>query len=147
MVILDPFLKYDLDFTALTNLMWLVCPHLNEKIHALESEGLIPKIGKLVMQNPSYTNSMKRAHAEFALLRLKICGDKLDNSNFLNSFSKIFNAGIGGIKDIERVKCLHIHYAHSLICKHNVIGDIVSKLLGDDVSCSQIICHDAKATV
>ena len=144
MVVLNPFLEHALDFTALTNLMWLMCPHLNERIHALESEGLVSEIGKLVKQSPSYSNSMKRAHAEFALLRLKMCGNKLDDAHFFNSFSKVFNTGIGGIRDIEKVKCLHIHYIHSLICRHNVVGKIVSKLLDNDISCSKIICCNTK---
>ena len=142
-VILDPFFQDALNFTALVNLIWLTCPHLNKKIHHLESKSLIPQIGETIMQDSSYTHSMKKAHAQFALLRLKMCGDKFKD---FNSFSKIFDTGIGGIRDTEQVKCLHLHYAHSLICKHNIAGNIVSKLLGDDVSCSEMNCRNLKVS-
>ena len=144
-VILDPFVKDDLNFTALANPIWLTCPHLNEKIHDLESKGLIPKMKEIINQNKSYIDSMKKAHAEYALLRLKICNEKLKDSDSFNSSFKTLNTGIGGIKDTGQVKCLHLHYAHSLICRHNVIGNIVSKFL-DDTSCSQINCRNLKTS-
>lgn len=140
-VLLDPSVNVDgcpaLDYQSATNILWLTCPYLNRKIHELESKKIIKKIEELIGSDPGLNILMRNAHARFYFLRKKVCRIAGISAE---DFNDLFVKGIGGITNFSTLKCLHIHYAHSLICSDNIAGKIVFRLLGGNIWCDEICC-------
>lgn len=137
-VLLKPDNKRHLYYTALSNPLWLTCPHLNKKIHQLESRGLISKIQNILQNNPSMKHTMELAHADLYYLRKKLfkqfCNKPTESDN------QVLYTGIGGTRCTSSVKCLHLHYAHYMICSSNSIGYMIHRLLNERTACEEGCC-------
>ncbi len=53
--------------------------------------------------------------------------------------TSLLDKGIGGIADLNRIKCLHLHVAHAL-ARENPIGEIVLALSDRAYSQNKTIC-------
>ncbi len=124
--------------TNLANPIWLTCPYLNEKIHALEGEGYISKITSFMRHDRIMMTHMHDAHAEFYFFRKELYNRQF-NSAYPEHLTDRFNLGIGGIHDIQHIKCLHLHFGHYLICKKNKAG-FMTKLLLNKIHCDNGRC-------
>jgi uncharacterized protein len=129
-------------YEAITNLIWLTCPYLNERIHGLEQEGLIDKITEFINGDLEMRTMMDAAHARFYYLR-KNYYKRFFGSEQESGAARLFNAGIAGIRDIRTIKCLHAHFSHFRICDDNAAGMITSRLLDDKINCDEVRCRDA----
>ena len=132
-----------LNFMALSNPLWLTCPYLNKKIHEFESEGYIKKIAGFIRSERTLTDLMKNAHANYYFLRRNLYSTEFGVISSLEFSSKVLNAGIGGIKEIDNIKCLHQHYSHFQICDDNISGRIVYNLLNGITYCRDRLCDYA----
>ncbi len=132
--------KKDVNQTSISTLVWLTCPYLNERIHRLESDGYIKKIGVLIHSEREYVESMRFAHAHYYYLRKNVYRYFLGDVTSLDDNTRLFNTGIGGINNIDTIKCLHLHYAHFKICERNLTGKITSMLLNHDIYCDDRRC-------
>jgi uncharacterized protein len=147
-IILYPFRKPEstepdqkkLNYTSLSTLVWLTCPYLNERIHRLESDGYIKKIGVFVHQEREYIEAMKFAHAHYFFLRKNIYRHFLGEVSSLEENVRLFGTGIGGINNTDTIKCLHLHYAHYRMCDSNFAGRVTSMLLNNDIYCDNCRC-------
>jgi len=135
--------KKKLNFMAISNPLWLTCPFLNKKLHEFESIGYINKITNLINSDRSLIESMKNAHANYYYLRRNLYSGEFGEISSLEFNTRILNTGIGGIKEIDNVKCLHQHYSHFQICEDNVAGRIVHNLLNGINYCRERLCDDA----
>ncbi len=135
-----PEAKKDLNFMSLSTLIWLTCPYLNDRIHKLESEGYIKKVTDFINNNRDFVSKMQFAHAHYFYLRKKVYRYFLGDVSSIDENSRLFNTGIGGISDIENIKCLHLHYAHYRICNENYAGRITYELLDCEIYCKGSIC-------
>lgn len=131
------------DYRALSNIMWLTCPYLNEEIHALESRGLIDSIQNFISGDRHLTTMMNDAHAHYYYLRKRLF-EKYFGPVMPVDANEIFHTGIGGIKETEFIKCLHIHYTHYRICQDNVVGRIVHHLLDGKINCRTARCRECQ---
>jgi uncharacterized protein len=142
----DPESGGDTDGKSLrmfANLVWLTCPYLNKKIHDLESNGYIGKISAFINRDKSLQAQMKDAHAEYHFLRKYVCRRYLDGADGkLSDDEAVVNTGIGGIRNLEHLKCLHLHYAHFRLCAKNIAGRIVCDLLEGVTACSEVDCKN-----
>ena len=127
-------------YKSISNLIWLTCPYLNEKIHDLESQGYISKIEEFIDNDNTLKMMMENAHASYYYFRKNVYRYFVSTVASLDDMNRIFNTGIGGIKNIENIKCLHLHYAHYRICEENVVGKIVYNLLHKKIYCDEEIC-------
>ena len=134
--------KIEINYEAISNLMWLTCPYLNDKIHKLESKGLIRTISNLIQSESKMTLSMNKAHANFYFLRSIIFND-LVGTTFWQKRIGLFNTGIGGISDKKTLKCLHMHFCHFRLCKDNIAGLLTYRLLNQKVRCDEGFCKNA----
>lgn len=132
----------DSSYTAYSNVLWLTCPYLNKKIHSLESSGFIKKIEDMVNSDRDLKSRMQHAHASFYFLRKNMYA-KFFNFNIPVDTLRVFNAGIGGIRDIHFLKCLHMHFSHNRASMNNIVGYIIEKILADNINCSEELCKDA----
>lgn len=130
--------KSELNHQAASNLLWLTCPYLNDKIHEIENKGFISKISKLINNDTGFTNRMRYAHAHFYFLRHRVC---YVSGGFRNLDIELFGKGIGGIQDLNSLKCLHLHYSHYRICSNNIAGLIVCRLLDYKLQCDNCECR------
>lgn len=130
--------KNILNYETISNLMWLTCPYLNFQIHELENLSFIEKIKKIIQNNVTFKNAMLNAHAHYNTVRNFIF-TKYASSLFIEKVNVIEN-GIGGIRNPNGIKCLHLHFCHYNICRDNIVGLITYRLLDHKTNCDDRIC-------
>ena len=142
-VLLDPCIKGDdsekLNYQAISNLMWLTCPYLNKKIHNLENDGYIQKISNFIKSDNAYKSLMKAAHANFYFLRNYVYWKYVKKTGDDKPMD-LFTKGIGGIRELDSLKCLHLHFCHYSLYKYNVAGHMTYLLLDRKVDCDDEMC-------
>lgn len=129
-----------LNYQALSNLMWLTCPNLNNKIHDFENQGLISKITNFIRQDTALRSMMKSAHANFYFLRNFVFSEHSE-SILTGKPESVFKNGVGGIQNLDTLKCLHIHFCHYRIFKNNIAGLLTYKLLNGELDCADENCR------
>ncbi len=145
-VLLDPVKKdngiKELNYQAISNLMWLTCPYLNDRIHELETEGLIRRITDFIQEDKTLKSMMRNAHANFYHLRNVIYKkfNRFAESALDGNIMRILKKGIGGIKDFDTLKCLHIHFCHYRVFEDNIAGLMTYRLLDGNLNCEDCIC-------
>lgn len=121
-------------------LFWLTCPFLRKEIGKLESKGYIKKYQTLLKQNPQlyydYLNAHRKTREKRISFAKKLHPD-VELSNPL--FSSLFN-GIGGILNLENVKCLHLQVANFLGGIENPIGKMVIESELSTLECDDSFC-------
>ncbi len=147
MILLDPGTgkknKNGINYESISNIFWLTCPYLNGKIHDMENSGYIEKISKFIQDDLELKGLMNDANSSFYYLRKSIYKDHF-GSAFSGRMMRVFDSGIGGIRDISSLKCLHIHFSHFRVCSSNVAGRLVSLLMKYEYNCIEEICAKAK---
>ena len=142
-VLLDPCINENnsgkLNHQALSNLMWLTCPYLNSKIHNLENDGYIRKISDFINNDNACQSFMKAAHANFYFLRNYIYSRYVKNLSD-DMPMDLFTRGIGGIRELDTIKCLHVHFCHYSVYKYNAAGYMTYLLLDRKVDCDDEMC-------
>lgn len=118
-------------------LFWLTCPELIAQISRLEHQGFIQRIELLIGEDEVFKTGYHLNHSEYANERWsELSSDDVNWIEQQNLTASIKNTGIGGIRDRDTVKCLHLHYAHHL-ARANVIGAWIDENF--DISlCSQL---------
>lgn len=125
-----------------SDLLWLTCPFLRDKISVFEEKGYLEKISDFIMNDRDIEIFMKEAHANYYYHRKKNFRKFLGEVFSIDDNNNVFFSGIGGIRHIETLNCLHQHYAHYTICENNVAGRVVSTLLDGNVNCKERICDN-----
>ncbi|RPI91747.1 MAG: DUF501 domain-containing protein [Spirochaetales bacterium] len=130
------------NYEAVSNVLWLTCPYLNERIHGLEQSGYLEKIGILIRQDNSLKMKMENAHAQMFYLRKRVC-HPLHGETFPFEMRRVMDAGVGGARDTSSLKCLHAHFCHYRVCENNVAGLVTARLLDDRLNCEEVRCRNA----
>ncbi|MCE3551244.1 DUF501 domain-containing protein [Pseudonocardia sp. RS11V-5] len=106
------------DGTPFPTLYYLTCPRLASRIGTLEASGLMKEMTARLAEDPELAERYRRAHESYLAER--------DAIEPLGT-----NVSAGGMPG--RVKCLHVHVAHSLAKGPGVnpFGDEALELLGD----------------
>ena len=103
---------------------WLVSPKLKKLISHIERDGFISQLDDKIKADESLKASLISNHESYRNDRNKLA-ENLAEEDF-----KIYNEmswdklGIGGIRDWDHTKCLHLHYAHFL-ARENIIGKMI----------------------
>lgn len=121
-------------------LFWLSCPFLKEKVSRLESGGMITEFEKRIERDGVFADEYLKAHEETTLIKKRILGRcTLSESQKL----LLLVRGIGGIRNLKMVKCLHLQLANFLGGVNNPIGREVWSLL-ERTRCSseRVICRE-----
>jgi hypothetical protein len=144
-ILLNPLKKNSrpekINYEAIANLLWLTCPYLNNNIHELENAACIKKIEAIIQNDPLFKDLMLNAHAEYYFMRDFIFRKYISSASSVKEKEiELFRTGIGGIRDLSAVKCLHLHYCHYNLCKDNIAGLITLKLLKYKTECDDCRC-------
>lgn len=105
------------DGTPFPTLYYATCPRLTSRIGTLEADGLMREQTERLGTDPAFADAYARAHVGYLAARDAIEPLGTDVS-------------AGGMPD--RVKCLHVHVAHTLACGDgaNPAGDDALARLG-----------------
>ena len=118
--------------SILPTTLWLTCPELNYRIAQLEDRGQITKIKEKIDKNERLRKELMKAHQRYADYRLSLMSEyeleRLKRENE-GQYRVIKESGVGGIMDFGGLKCLHTHYAHYLVKRHNPVGRLTHERL------------------
>ena len=104
-------------------LFWLVDPQLNLAIDRLEANGVIAQLQQKLDAEPAYQRQLADAHRAHIQLRSDLMTDDERCRVQQLGFEPVFEQrGIGGIKNFNRIRCLHTYYAAHLVSP-NLIGE------------------------
>lgn len=123
-------------------LFWLTCPFLRQLVSGLETRGLIGLFESRIKHETPFREKYLRAHAQTAALKKTLLGE-----SELPTWQRdpIVKRGIGGIKNLESVKCLHLQLANFLGGVENPVGREVWESLettqcdGKKVVCERLL--------
>ncbi len=134
--------KDDYNYEALSNVIWLTCPYLNDRIHEFEDRGFIGRVASFMNSLPAVRGHMEAAHSHFYYFRKRFYRDFFGDI-YPEDLIGVFNSGVGGVRDGSSLKCLHANFAHYRLDDTNVAGYIMQKLLHDKIDCNNRACDDA----
>jgi len=121
-------------------LFWLSCPFLKEEVSRFESAGMIAEFEKRLEEDETFAGEYLRAHSQTALLKEEL----LEKAPVSEEQKRLLmERGIGGIRNLKRVKCLHLQLANFLGGVPNPVGREVWNLL-KKTQCSyeRVICGE-----
>jgi hypothetical protein len=105
---------------------WLVSKSMKKSISHLEERGLIPEFERIIKNNFELLESIKSQHERYRDMRWNMLTIEHQEYVKTNGWTEEFQTGIGGIRNWDAVKCLHLHYAHYCHSRDNAIGQMVS---------------------
>ena len=102
--------------TPFPTLYYLTCPRLTSMVGTLEGSGLMREMTERLHTEPGLAAAYQRAHETYLAQR-----DAIESLGH--------EVSAGGMP--QRVKCLHVHLAHTLACGSgtNPFGDETAELL------------------
>ena len=109
----DTFLEEGQPFPTL---YWITCPLKAKAISRLEDEGWAERLQEKIAGDVLFRQRLRNAQEDYKARR-RLTGVKPDHP--------VMDTGIGGVRDLHAIKCLHAHYAHYLATRENPIGETV----------------------
>ncbi|MCX7813281.1 MAG: DUF501 domain-containing protein [Pseudothermotoga sp.] len=126
----------EIDGKPFPTLFWLVCPKLVKEVSRLEANGWIKKFESMIEQDQEFKRSYIQAHDVIRKLR----NDVLEKETIRRIFSEM---GTGGIRNLESVKCLHLHVADYLAGVMNPVGERILNMVGKPFcEDNRVICRE-----
>ncbi|ABV33322.1 protein of unknown function DUF501 [Pseudothermotoga lettingae TMO] len=116
-------------------LYWLTCPFLVREISRLEEKGWIREFEKLIMTDLIFRERYIQSHSEIKKRRMNFTKDEFVKT-------KLSEVGTGGIRDLTKVKCLHLHVADYLAGVKNPVGERVLKMIKNYTCNLQYCAHE-----
>lgn len=110
-------------------LFWLTCPFLVAEVSKLESAGAVKRYERLLAEDEELLRAYAQAHEAYKRARLSLLSPGELAWAKAQGLDSLLSAGIAGISNPRRVKCLHAHLAHFLIAEQNPIGALAAKEL------------------
>ncbi|WP_369832085.1 DUF501 domain-containing protein [Motiliproteus sp. MSK22-1] len=116
-------------------LYWLSSKDLYKAIARLETEGWVKRLEEELAEDPEFLQSYQQNHRDYVKQRWQMMAEKDRQRIETLGFSHLFERyGIGGIAQWDKVRCLHMHYAHYLCGSSdslkNVIGERLERQFG-----------------
>lgn len=98
-------------------LYWLTCRRAVQAVGRLEASGRMQELNDRLQTDEGFRARFDAANADYVARRDK--HHRLEGAG-----------GVGG-GPVDRVKCLHAHLAHHLVCGGNPVGEWVLEQIGD----------------
>ena len=109
-------------------LFWLTCPEVVKQISRLEHESWIQKLEERVQRDPELRARYHQAHRAYIEERWQQLTAEDKRWIEEQGLSEVFlKRGIGGVRDWDSIKCLHMHYAHYKARGQNPIGEWIEE--------------------
>lgn len=120
-----------LDKEPFPTVFWLTCPYLLKSCGKLESALFHRHVESEIEKNEKLSTEFRAAHEKLREVRKALAEDAS-----LVLPDDVLNAGIGGVKNLSAVKCLHAHMAAALAG----IESPVSRALYEAITALE--CHE-----
>ena len=110
------------------NMYWLSDKALCKAIDKIESHGFVKELENIIIPNDSdLKDKIDKDHRLYIEKRWKYFLEEHELNNVLPVYQESLRAkGIGGLSKFDRVRCLHMHYAHYLV-DGNTIGTLLEE--------------------
>lgn len=111
-------------------LYWLSSKAIDKALSRIESQGVVKELEKRIEQDDSLKEAYFQCHKDYIADRWSLMTQEHKEMIETKGFTPLFNTlGIGGIKNWQQIRCLHMQYAHHL-AKENIIGRILDEEYG-----------------
>ena len=113
-------------------LYWLSSRDLYRAIGRIETYGWVKQVEQRLQEDEALRKRYLENHRAYVERRWQLM-DEDDKRRIASlGFSELFNRyGIGGISQWDKVRCLHMQFAHYLACGGaNVIGELMEREFG-----------------
>lgn len=117
--------RWGVESEIFPTLYYLVCGSVIEQVSKLESESFLSKMQQKVDSDNNFRAALLKAQEEYRKERNALVDVPLNKSQ-----KEALQTGIGGVKKLDRIKCLHCHLAHYLAGRDNPVGEEVYKKIG-----------------
>lgn len=111
-------------------LYWLSSSAIDKALARIESQGVVKELEQRIKDDDELRQAYHQSHQDYVSRRWQAMSDEhkkiIDEKGFTHLFETL---GIGGIKNWDQIRCLHMQYAHHLAGK-NVIGQILDEEYG-----------------
>ena len=108
-------------------LFWLSSSAIDKALARIESQGVVKELEQRIRDDESLRSEYHQSHQDYVERRWAAMSDEhkdiIEQKGFTHLFEEL---GIGGIKNWDQVRCLHMQYAHHL-AGNNVIGRILDE--------------------
>ncbi|MGI6083525.1 MAG: DUF501 domain-containing protein [Limnochordia bacterium] len=117
-------------------LYWLTCPYLVSAVGRLESQGWVSKL-KVWLEAEGLQEAWTDVHRRAAAERVAVLPEehgRLMRQVHASQWQVLVSSGVGGMRGVEGIKCLHAHLGDYLA---GAVGDERTSAGADDVSGSR----------
>ena len=108
-------------------MFWLCSKDLHKAIAEIDTSGWTKKIEERIQEDQELRDAFYVNHQQYVkdrwLAMVPSDQARLEHLGFIKLFDQY---GIGGISQWDKVRCLHMQYAHHL-CSDNVIGQLMDQ--------------------
>ena len=106
-------------------LYWLCSKDVSRIIGTIETQGWVKDIEDLISRDSELREAFYKDHQGYVAERESLMTEHDRKTIKQRNFTELFKKyGIGGISHWDKVRCLHMQYAHHL-AKGNVIGQLL----------------------
>lgn len=110
-----PLLKGPSGVAPFPTLFWLTCPALVDQLARLEQQGYVKAAERALAEDERLRCEYHEDHRRYLAERWAILSpEDRALAEELGLAPALRERGIGGLADWDKVKCLHLHYAHHL---------------------------------
>ena len=115
-------------------LYWLCSRDLHKAISRIEACGWIKQIEQQLQIDPDLKARFRLNHQDYVAQRDSLMSDDIRQRIEQLGFSKLFQQyGIGGISQWDKVRCLHMQYAHYLGASENENQSGTRNVIGEQM--------------
>lgn len=111
-------------------LYWLSSKAIDKALAKIESQGVVKELEQRIQDDETLREAHHQSHRDYIARRWAAMSAEhkaiIEEKGFKPLFEKL---GIGGIANWDKVRCLHMQYAHHL-AGDNVIGRILDEEYG-----------------
>ncbi|WCN07959.1 DUF501 domain-containing protein [Marinomonas mediterranea] len=109
---------------------WLSSSAIDKALARVESQGVVKELEQRIKDDPELREAYHDSHRDYIARRWDAMTDEHKSIIEEKGFTTLFETlGIGGIKNWDQVRCLHMQYGHHL-AGSNVIGKILDEEYG-----------------
>lgn len=119
---------YSAEKGVFPTIYWLSCPYLVKEVARMEDKGYVKRFSRMVKEDGDFRERLRTAHKKYAERRMALLSEESQEKIKLISmaiYQVLRDSGVGGINNLEGIKCLHVHLADYLVNKENPVGEKV----------------------
>ncbi len=111
-------------------LFWLSSSAIDKALARIESQGVVKELEQRIKDDEELRTAYHKSHEDYVKRRWDAMSQEHKAIIEEKGFTHLFEAlGIGGIKNWDQVRCLHMQYGHHL-AGENIIGKILDEEYG-----------------